>query len=142
MRQLLVESGLSDDVRISPAAGRLHADPRAVRQILINLLSNAIRHTPRGGHIVVAGERGPDGGVVLTVTDTGVGIAPERLADITKPFNSGNLRGVNQRGGTGLGLAITRGLVERHGGSIAVTSRLGAGTTVSLRFPADRTRAG
>jgi len=108
--------------------------------MLLNLLSNAIRHTPSSGRIEVTIGLAEDGGVVLSVADTGVGIAPERLADITTPFNSGNLRGVNRRGGTGLGLAITRGLVERHGGSIEVDSRLGGGTTVRLRFPADRAR--
>jgi len=138
--QMLVESGLADDVRIEPGAGCLHADPRAVRQMLLNLLSNAIRHTPRGGRIEVAAEAAADGGIVLSVADTGVGIAPERLPEITTPFNSGNLRGVNLRGGTGLGLAITRGLVERHGGRIEVSSRLGAGTTVRLHFPAGRVR--
>jgi len=141
VRQLIDESGLGCSRRIAPRVRRLRADRRAVRQMLLNLLSNAIKHTPAGGRIEIAAEPTADGGIALSVSDTGVGIAPERLADVTTPFNAANDKGVNNLGGTGLGLAITKGLVERHGGRFEIASRLGAGTTVRLNFPAERVPA-
>ena len=97
--------------------------------------------TTLGGRIEIAAETVADGGLALVVTDTGAGIAPERLAMITVPFNSSADKMVNSGGGTGLGLAITKGLLERHGGTLEIVSRLGEGTSVRLVFPADRRAA-
>ena len=139
LRQSISDGDLQWDTQVMPEARHLCADRRAVRQMLLNLLSNAIRHTHRGGRIGVVAKRTDDGDLVLRVADTGVGIPPERLASVTTPFNARNSRTADARGGTGLGLAITKGLLERHGGILQIESWPGAGTTVDLVFPGKRT---
>jgi signal transduction histidine kinase len=109
-------------------------------QILSNLVDNAIRHTPNGGHVKIAVAAGPPApgipspGVRLTVADTGEGIAPERLPRIFDRFERGD-RENQDRTGFGLGLAIVRELVDLHGGTIHVSSQLGIGTTFAVDLP-------
>ncbi len=115
----------------------LRADPRKVKQILANLLSNAVKFTPSGKITVKAWWRA-DGGYVFQVVDTGIGIA---LEDIPKALSQfGQVDGkLNRRyQGTGLGLPLTKSLVELHGGSLDLQSEVGVGTTVTVRFPAER----
>jgi two-component system sensor histidine kinase BaeS len=99
------------------------------------LLSNAIRHAPAGGHIAVRawaeGQR-----ACLAVSDDGPGIAPEELPHLFERFYRTDRARARADGGTGLGLAIARQIVEAHGGEIAVDSRLGEGTTFTVRLPA------
>ncbi len=140
LHPILEENGLVCRHRLGPGARRLYADQRSVRQMLLNLLSNAIKHTPPGGSVEISAERLQSGEVVLYVADTGRGIDPKRLADVTTPFNGGADRAVSAAGGTGLGLAITKGLVERHGGRFEIASWPGDGTLVRLIFPAERAR--
>jgi signal transduction histidine kinase len=116
---------------------RLMADLRAVRQMLLNLGSNAIKFTPAGGHVTFAARRANDG-LALSVRDTGVGIAPDDLAHVTEPFGRGTSQIAAGVEGTGLGLPITKSLVEAHGGRLAITSVQGEGTTVVLTFPQSR----
>jgi two-component system sensor histidine kinase BaeS len=106
----------------------VHADPERFSQILINLISNALKATAPGGTITLGGKRTPSG-CTITVIDTGCGIAAEELPVIFERFYRG------KDGGLGLGLAIVRELVDAHGGTIEVTSVQGAGTTFSLVFP-------
>ena len=106
--------------------------------MLLNLLSNSIKHTPPGGRIVVAASASAEDGLTLAVTDTGSGISGERIAHVTDPFNLDADISVSRQGGTGLGLAITKGLLERHGGTLSIVSRPGEGTSVLMRFPAER----
>jgi signal transduction histidine kinase len=116
----------------------LRADARMLRQVLLNLVDNAVKFTPAGGRVAVrVGEPGPDG-VELSVTDTGVGIAAEDRAKVLEPF--GQVRGADTvgQGGTGLGLPIVKALVEAHGGALALSGAPGRGTRVSCRFPGDR----
>jgi PAS domain S-box-containing protein len=118
----------------------VRADRLRFKQILFNLLSNAVKFTPEGGHVAVtAGER--DGAVYVTVSDTGIGIAPEEQTAIFSEFYQvgATTRGVRE--GTGLGLAITRRLVEMHGGSIAVESELQKGSRFTVRLPNQRQQA-
>jgi signal transduction histidine kinase len=116
----------------------LRADRRAVLQMLLNLLSNAIKFTPTGGRITISAAHNPDGTLALSVTDTGIGIAPENIAKVLEPF--GQVADAYTRGhaGTGLGLPLTKSLVEAHGGSLGIESTLGKGATVTVRFPAGR----
>jgi signal transduction histidine kinase len=118
-----------------PETARVDADPTALRQIIHNLVENAIRHTVRGGVTVrVAGSGG--GGTTIAVSDTGSGIPAEHLGRIFERFyrvDSGRARG---EGGTGLGLAIVRHLVEAHGGTVRAESVVGQGSTITLHFPA------
>ena len=110
------------------------ADPEALRQVLTNLLDNALRHTPPGGRITVALESAP-GGVTVSVADTGSGIAPEHLPRIFERFYRADPGRSREEGGTGLGLAIVKHLVEAHGGRVEAHSTLGRGTTIRMFFP-------
>ena len=115
----------------SGAPAPISADKRAVKQILINLVANAIKFTPRGGEVTVtsvdAGDR-----VVLTVADTGVGIAPEDLPRLGRPFEQATQDASLAKAGTGLGLALVRSLAQLHGGDLAIESIVGRGTTVTV----------
>jgi signal transduction histidine kinase len=130
-----VQQGIT--LRTSPPAGcpLIYADPDRLIQVLGNLVSNALRHTPAGGRITLSVARQVDQ-VVLSVEDTGVGIAPDDLPHIFDRF----YRGASARDGdgaeSGLGLAIAKSLVELHGGAITVGSRVGVGTRFSIRLPA------
>jgi len=111
----------------------LDVDPVRIREVLSNLLANAIRHTPRGGRVTASGAAGPDGrAVIFRVTDSGTGIDAELLPHVFERF----ARGPDSRG-SGLGLAIARDLVSAHGGTITVRSLAGTGTTFEVVLPVD-----
>ncbi|MCX5087846.1 HAMP domain-containing histidine kinase [Streptomyces sp. NBC_00365] len=114
----------------------LDADPVRMRQALGNLVSNAIRHTPADGTITLSVRRQDDGQVALEVADTGSGIAEEDLPSVFDRFWRAEKSRSRRTGGSGLGLSIVRQLVAAHGGTVAVTSELGAGTVFTLRLPA------
>ena len=119
----------------------LLADERAMRQILLNLVSNAVKFTPGGGTVSVFARRSALGGMELGVSDTGAGIDPADLDTVFEAFGQGRHDiAVNEKG-TGLGLPIVRGLVEAHGGKVHLTSELGKGTTVTCYFPRERLTA-
>ena len=133
----LAEGGARGSVELRldvPPETTLHADPDAVRQILTNLLDNALRYTPRGGSITVS-IRPDDGGTRLDVSDTGAGIAREHLPRIFERFYRVDASRSRGEGGTGLGLSIVRHLVESHGGRVFAESVAGEGTTISCWFP-------
>lgn len=110
------------------------ADRRALMQILLNLLSNAVKFTQSGGFVEVSFEK-QLGGVAITVSDNGIGIPPEKLSAVTKPFEQVDSELTRKHEGTGLGLAITKDLTELHGGSIEIHSQPGKGTSVTVFFP-------
>ena len=121
-------------VAVGPGAASLHADPTAVRQILTNLVENAVRYTPRDGRVTVFSER--DGnGVWIGVRDTGIGIAPEHVPRIFERFYRVDPARSREEGGTGLGLSIVRHLAEAHGGRVRAESAVGRGTTIAALFP-------
>ena len=111
------------------------ADGRRLKQVLINLLSNAHKFTPEGGRIVVTAAAGADETVNMTVQDSGIGMTNEQILVALKPF--GQVVGSRTRSheGTGLGLPIAKALIEQHGGSFSVSSRENLGTTVSFTLP-------
>jgi PAS domain S-box-containing protein len=113
-------------------------DERALKQILINLLTNAVKFTERGGEIQVIGRQESNGDIVLAVRDNGIGIAEEQIPKVLEPFGQARNAYMAGESGTGLGLPITRSLVNLHGGSLLIDSKLGVGTTVSIRLPALR----
>jgi signal transduction histidine kinase len=110
----------------------VHVDPLRIREVLMNLISNALRYTPRGGSITIAVNAGQPG-VVLAVTDTGKGMTREETARIFDRFYKGRTSH-----GSGLGLTIARNLVIAHGGEITCVSEPGRGTTFSVRLPVSR----
>ncbi|MEI6558370.1 MAG: PAS-domain containing protein [Rhodospirillaceae bacterium] len=110
------------------------ADERAVKQIVSNLLSNALKFTPEGGRITLEAAAA-GGGFEIRVADTGVGIAADQIERLLLPFEQGDDRYSRTMGGTGLGLALVKGLVELHGGRVRIESEPGQGTTVTAIFP-------
>jgi signal transduction histidine kinase len=114
------------------------ADERVCKQILLNLLSNAVKFTPEHGRVAAKAEETAEGDLLISIVDTGIGIGPEHLSQVFDRFNQADGSYARQYGGTGLGLHLTKKLVELHGGTIRIDSRLGAGTTVSVILPASR----
>jgi signal transduction histidine kinase len=112
----------------------LQADPLRLQQVLVNLLSNAVRHTPTGGAVVIRAQTDGDRATIM-VLDTGEGIAPDALPHVFDRFYRVERSRSRSTGGSGLGLAITRRLVEAHDGTIALASEVGRGTMVSLTWP-------
>lgn len=129
---LTLNNHLSSDRHAPP---QVLGDRQALLQILLNLLSNAVKFTHQG-KIETGLSARSDGGVEISVTDTGAGIEPALLPDIFEPFRRGNITETECIGGTGLGLSIVKSLVEAHGGSVRVESTLGAGTKVRIILPA------
>jgi signal transduction histidine kinase len=113
-------------------------DTRRVRQILLNLLSNAIKFTPAGGEIRVAVFATDDGGLALSVTDTGIGIAAKDIPVALALFGQVDSRLARKYDGTGLGLPLSKRLIELHGGALTLTSEVGVGTCVTVIFPPAR----
>jgi len=137
-RDAAAAKGLALTTEIAEDAATVQADATALRQVLGNLVDNAIRHTA-AGHVTLFSRR-DERGVVVGVRDTGVGIAPEHLPRIFERFYRVDPGRSREQGGTGLGLAIVKHLVEAHGGRVRAESTVGVGTTIMARFP-DEPRA-
>jgi len=128
-------------VEVEPGLPLLLADERALRQILLNLISNAIKFTPPEGRVTISARLGAGGGMDVAVGDTGVGIDPADLDTVFEAFGQGQHDVTTSEKGTGLGLPIVRGLMQAHGGTVTLTSELGRGTTVTCKFPRERLTA-
>jgi signal transduction histidine kinase len=115
----------------------VRVDERKLKQILLNLLSNAVKFTPSGGHVTIAA-RADQTGVVITVSDTGIGIAPDDIARALSPFTQVENALSRRYDGTGLGLPLAESFTRLHGGTLTLTSELGKGTTVTITLPSDR----
>ena len=113
----------------------VNADGRRLKQVLINLLSNAHKFTPEGGRIVLAAASEADGTVAVSIQDTGIGMTGEQIAVALKPFGQVNSSRARSYEGTGLGLPIAKALIEQHGGSFSIASEENAGTAVSFTLP-------
>ncbi|HKD46346.1 MAG TPA: HAMP domain-containing sensor histidine kinase [Rhizomicrobium sp.] len=122
-------------VRVDQSCPALHADERALKQILINLVSNAVKYTPEGGHIEVTAERARDGCFQLMVRDDGPGIPREKLGRIFMPFSQLDNHYNRHSGGTGLGLALVKGLAELHGGRAWIESEQDQGCAAFVALP-------
>src|SRR5471032_2432856 len=124
-------------IAVEENAPPLYADERAVKQILINLVSNAVKFTPLGGRIEVIASRAANGDFQVMVRDNGPGIPREKLDVIFAPFNQVDNRFDRQAGGTGLGLSLVRGLAELHGGRAWMESEFGRGCSVFVTLPVE-----
>jgi signal transduction histidine kinase len=122
---------------VSGSRVTLRGDWRAVKQIALNLLGNAVRFTPRDGLVALSMEQ-TDAGVALVVADTGIGIEAAVVQSLGQPFCQADASISRKFGGTGLGLAICRKLLDLHGGSLTIDSTPGQGTTVRATFPHER----
>ncbi|WP_342634649.1 PAS domain-containing sensor histidine kinase [Borborobacter arsenicus] len=125
---------ISLTTQIAPEAGEIQADKRAVQQMLINLVSNAIKFTPKGGSVALGAKR-IGSRLHFWVSDTGIGIAEDDLCRLGKPFTQVQNDYTRQFEGTGLGLALVKGLVSLHEGTMSIESALGEGTTVTITLP-------
>ncbi len=130
-------AGLRMEETVEPGLPPLYADPRLVRQILINLVGNAVKYSNEGGVIGIRAGRTPDGALQIVVSDQGIGIPRDRLQEALEPFGQIN-KPNDPRGGTGLGLPLAKAMVELHGGHLGLESDVGRGTTVTVEFPAAR----
>jgi signal transduction histidine kinase len=128
----LVKDNIKLEINSAPGIGSFPADERRLRQILFNLLSNAVGFSPAGATVTLAAERRPDA-VIFTVVDHGPGIPPEAKDKVFDWFETDSM-GSSHRG-TGLGLSLVRSFVELHGGTVTIDSTLGQGTTVTCVFP-------
>jgi len=134
VRERAMRHGLRLERVVDDRLGDFTGDERKVKQILVNLLSNAVKFTPEGGKIQV--RAGPDDSTVkISVSDTGVGIAPEDHEAIFEEFRQVGSNYAQKREGTGLGLSLTRKFVEMHGGKIWEESEVGKGSRFTFTLP-------
>jgi PAS domain S-box-containing protein len=139
MHDIVVRNGITLENKSAARLPLLFADERAVRQIVLNFLSNAAKFTPRGGRIEIAARQAPDGCLEISVADTGIGMAPEDIPRALSPFDQLEDSWDRRYEGTGLGLPLTNALLTLHEGKLDITSAPGMGTTVTARFPTHRT---
>jgi PAS domain S-box-containing protein len=138
MRDRADQAAIELTAHTPPNLPYLHADRRRLKQILLNLMSNAVKFTLAGGQVAVRVTLPKDGGLRIAVSDTGIGIAPHDLAKALQPFGQIDSRMTRKYQGTGLGLPLTKSMIEMHGGSLQLESAVGRGTTVSLWLPPAR----
>jgi signal transduction histidine kinase len=116
----------------------VRADRRATKQIMINLVTNAVKFTPPRGVVTIRAESTAAGGIAIVVADTGIGLDAAALDSLCQPFTQADSSKSRKYGGAGLGLAIVRKLAAMHEGDFRIESELGKGTTASVAFPASR----
>src|SRR5579871_6313608 len=141
VRERATSAGLTLSIDLPANMPPVKGDRRALRQVLLNLLSNSVKFTPAGGHIVLEAMREPCGGIGFRVRDTGIGIAAGDIPRALEPFGLIDNSLSRKYTGTGLGLPITRALVELHSGRFELTSEPGVGTTATVILPAERVAA-
>jgi signal transduction histidine kinase len=132
------EGGVAIEEDLPAALPPVFADRQRLKQIVLNLLSNAVKFTPAGGRVVIAGAVPSEGGILLSIADTGIGMRQEDIPVALAPFQQIEADLSRRYEGTGLGLALAKTLTELHGGTLEVESELGRGTVVRLRLPALR----
>jgi signal transduction histidine kinase len=116
----------------------LRADERMIKQIILNLLTNSVKFTRPGGTVAVSAGIDDEGRLALAVSDTGIGIAAHDLPKVLEAYGQADVARSRSSEGTGLGLPLVKSMAELHGAGIELDSTLGEGTTVTIRFPADR----
>jgi signal transduction histidine kinase len=142
IRNAADKAGVRYGVEVEAGLPTLRGDAAKLRQILINLLSNAVKFTPAGGSLTLSVTREPAGDIAFRVADTGTGIAADQMQRVLTPFHQADSRVARKHGGIGLGLPLTKRLIELHGGTLEIASRVGEGTVVTARFPRQRLSSG
>jgi signal transduction histidine kinase len=148
MRPWADRNRVSFEINLPADLPRVSVDPLKTKQVLINLVSNAVKFTPQGGRIEISAGRDGSGKLTINVSDTGIGISPQDIELVLIPFSRLESRdhfkralranAVGELTSTGLGLALSKVVMERHGGTLTIESEVGKGTTVKMRFPAER----
>src|SRR5262249_17757319 len=134
-RERSKKAGLTVTAAIEPGLPPLFADERVLRQCILNLVSNAIKFTPSGGSVAVAVHGEAGGRTALSGSGNGGGLAEADIPRVLTPFSQADNAYVRKQEGTGLGLPLVKSFIELHGGTFAIASELGVGTTVTVRFP-------
>lgn len=138
VEQTAATNGVAIVLEVAPVLPRIVADARAMRQVLINLIGNAVKFTPRGGEVRVSACLEQAHGLVIRIADTGVGMTASELECALTLFGRADTAFVRSREGTGLGLPIARHLIEAQGAVFTITSQPGHGTIIEIHFPAER----
>jgi signal transduction histidine kinase len=134
VRERAQRHGISLGMTVAPEVGEMRADERKFKQIMLNLLTNAVKFTPDGGKVDVHA-RWVEGVLEVSVADTGIGIAPEDQAAVFEEFRQVGRHYTNKQEGTGLGLTLTKRFVELHGGALTLQSEPGRGSTFTFTLP-------
>jgi signal transduction histidine kinase len=137
----IVSAELTETLDFADDLPPIRGDERKTKQVLLNLITNAVKFTPAGGRIAITGRFDPQEGLAITVADTGIGISEADLERVLKPFEQVDSSFSRQHQGTGLGLPLVKAIMEMHGGRLLLKSRLGEGTTVTVVFPPERVLA-
>jgi len=132
------QGGLTLKIKVPKKVPSLLADERRVNQILLNLVSNAVKFTPVGGTVTIGASVNSSGALVVSISDTGMGISSDQIENVMSEFGQVDNAVAREKEGTGLGLPLTRGLMQVHGGTLELASTLGKGTTVKAIFPKER----
>jgi signal transduction histidine kinase len=138
MRERADSRGIELVTKLAEGEVEIWADERAIKQIFLNLLSNAIKFSRDGGEVCIRAVSAKPGLVVVEFEDHGIGMNEEELERALQPFGQAKPSTTRNYGGTGLGLPITKGLIEAHGGKLAIESRAGQGTTARISLPTER----
>ena len=138
VRQIADRDGIEIELDIADNLPRLHADQRKLKQILINLMSNAVKFSDEGGRVVLSTWCDANSGFVFQITDTGIGMAPDEIPKALAKFGQIDSDLNRKHDGTGLGLPLSKSLIELHDGSFDLQSQAGVGTTVTVVFPPSR----
>ena len=141
MKERAAAHDISLDLYLDDDLPRIRVDERKLKQILINLLSNAVKFTPDGGRVTICAVVDEAKEFIISIADTGIGIEPEFMPKLYEPFAQAESGLDRKYEGVGLGLSLTKAMVELHGGVMGVESRLGVGTTVTIRLPPERVAA-
>jgi signal transduction histidine kinase len=135
VREMADRAGVNYEVTMADVLPHVRADSARLRQILINLLGNAVKFTPSGGKVSLSAEVTPDGALQFRIADTGIGIPKDKIEVAMSPFGQVDSRLARKFEGTGLGLPLTKRLVEMHGGTFELSSEPGRGTVATVRLP-------
>ena len=138
IRTQAAAAGVGVALDLPPALPALRADELRFKQVILNLLTNAVNFSQRGGTVAVTARLAGDGGMALVVRDDGIGMTEDEIVIALQPFRQIESATTRRHAGTGLGLPLAKSLVERHGGTLWIDSRRGRGTTVTVSLPAER----
>jgi signal transduction histidine kinase len=138
MRAAAMQAGIKLSIGVTSEPIIMKADPLRLRQVVDNVLSNAVKFTEAGGIVTITLARLESGDIRLKISDTGIGIAEEDIPRVFMAFQQAESHLARKHIGTGLGLPMVKSLIELHGGHVSLDSRIGHGTTVTIDLPGDR----